>query len=468
MDRAKIPTPNGFIALSSPNHNIAETELALRARKRITRHVVPYLMLVYLLAYVDRANLSIAKLQMQTELGFTDEVIGFGAGIFFLGYIILEVPGSLIVERWSARKWIARIMVSWGIIAALFGFIGTRLFGHIPLLTQFYGMRFLLGAAEAGFFPGVIVYLSHWFRAEDRTRAKAYFMMTQPLALLVSVPFSNWLMETVHTPGLAGWRWLFIIEGLPSVIMGVVTLFYLKDRPRDAAWLPDDEKAWLVRQLDAERERKAKTGKVRARDLLRQPQVILMTVIYVLIVGANQGFVFFFPSLVQTHPGISLNWRTLILAIPYLFGSIGIFIVGASAARHREQRWHTAGPMLLNGLAIALLIAAGDNLPLTLVSYALIGLTLLAYLPSFWTLPTLMLGGSAAAIAVGTINSVGNLGGFAGPSIFGYLRTATGSYTASLWILVGITMVAGLLSLAIRPPQHARQETLGEVVEDVL
>ncbi len=447
--------------MSSPDANLRDLQagdhgLASRTRKRTMRRIVPYLMLVYLLAYVDRANLSIAKLQMQTELGFSDAVIGLGAGIFFLGYIVLEVPGSLIVERWSARKWIARIMVSWGILATLCGFIGTRVFGHIPVLTQFYGMRFLLGAAEAGFFPGVIVYLSHWFRAEDRTRAKAYFMMTQPLALLVSVPLSRWLMETVHPLGLAGWRWLFILEGLPSVVMGIVTLFYLKDRPNHAAWLPRDEKEWLNRQLDAERERKAKAGKVRARDLLRQPQVVLMTIIYVLIVASNQGFVFFFPTLVETHTGIPLNQRTLILAVPYIFGSIGIFVVGVSAARRREQRWHTAGPMLLNAVAIALLLASGNNAPLTLLSYALIGFTLLAYLPSFWTLPTLMLGGSAAAIAVGTINSVGNLGGFAGPSIFGYLRTATGSFSLGLWILVGITLLAGVLSLGIRLPRQAK------------
>lgn len=411
-------------------------------------------MLVYLLAYVDRANLSVAKLQMQTELGFTDAVIGFGAGIFFLGYMLLEIPGGLIVERWSARKWIARIMVSWGILATLCGFLGMPLFGKIPLITQFYGMRFLLGAAEAGFFPGVIIYLSHWFRAEDRTRAKGYFMMTQPLALLLSVPFSRWLMETIHPLGLSGWRWLFILEGLPSVVMGVVTLFYLDDRPQTAKWLPDDEKSWLVKTLEQERKAKTQAGKVGIRDILREPQILLLALVYFLVVASNQGFVFFFPTLVERYGSIPADWRTFVTGVPYFFGVIGIFLVGLSAHHFREQRWHTAAPMLLNAVALALLIVSGTNLWLAMLSYALIGLTLLSYLPALWTLPTMLLGGSAAAVAVGLINSIGNVGGFAGPSLFGKLRSATGSFEASIWVLIGLTVFAGLLALLLRPAQN--------------
>lgn len=435
--------------MTNPNDDIES-----RTRRRVTRRLLPYLMLVYLLAYVDRANLSVAKLQMQTELGFSDAVIGFGAGIFFLGYMLLEIPGGLIVERWSARKWIARIMVSWGIVATLCGFLGMPLFGHIPPVKQFYGMRLLLGAAEAGFFPGVIVYLSHWFRAEDRTRAKAYFMMTQPLALLLSVPFSRWLMETIHPWGLSGWRWLFILEGLPSIVMGIVTLFYLDDRPHQARWLPGDEKAWLTTTLQAERDAKAQAGKLGIRDILREPQILLLTLVYFLIVASNQGFVFFFPTLVERYGNIPAAWRTAVTGLPYFFGVIGIFLAGFSAHRYREQRWHTAAPMLLNALALALLIFSGNNLWLGLLSYSLIGFTLLSYLPALWTIPTLLLGGSAAAVAVGLINSVGNVGGFAGPSIFGWLRSATGSFETSIWVLVGITLVAGLFALLLRPSQH--------------
>ena len=204
-------------------------ELPVRTRKRVTRRLIPYLMFIYALAYLNRANLGVAKLQMQTNLGFSDSVIGFGAGIFFLGFLLLDIPGSLIVERWGARKWIARIMVSWGIVAVLMGFVGTSLFGSVHLTTQFYGLRLLLGIAEAGFFPGVIVYLSHWYRPADRARAKAYFMITQPIAIALGIPLTRWILENVGWASFSGWRWAFILEGLPPVLMGFVTLWYLTD-----------------------------------------------------------------------------------------------------------------------------------------------------------------------------------------------------------------------------------------------
>src|SRR5580704_6083024 len=207
----------------------ADETLPVRTRKRVTRRLIPFLMFVYFLAYLDRANVGVAKLQMQKDLNFSDAVIGFGAGIFFVGYLLLDIPGSLIVERWSARKWIARIMVSWGLMAALMGWLGTPLFGSARPATQFYILRLLLGIAEAGFFPGVIVYLSHWFTAEERTRAKAYFMVTQPLAVALGIPLSRWILEHVGWFGLTGWRWVFILEGVPPVLMGLVTLWYLTD-----------------------------------------------------------------------------------------------------------------------------------------------------------------------------------------------------------------------------------------------
>src|SRR5580698_10497845 len=202
-------------------------------------------MFIYVLAYLDRANVGVAKLQMQQDLNFSDAVIGFGAGIFFLGYLLLDIPGSLIVERWSARKWIARIMVAWGLVAALMGFLGMPFFHSFQPVTQFYGLRLLLGIAEAGFFPGVIVYISHWYRLSDRARAKSYFMIAQPLAIALGVPVSRWILENVHWAGMAGWRWVFILEGLPPAAMGFVTLWYLTDRPSDAHWLAEGEKRWL-------------------------------------------------------------------------------------------------------------------------------------------------------------------------------------------------------------------------------
>lgn len=227
----------------------AEEELRARTRKRITRRLIPYLMFTYLLAYVDRANVGVAKLHMSGDMGFSDAIIGFGAGIFFLGYLLLNVPATLLVERWSARRLIAVIMTSWGVVASLMGFVGAPFFGFVRPVTQFYGLRLLLGIAEAGFFPGVIVYLSHWYLPEDRSRAKGYFMIAQPLAIAIGVPVSGWLLDNVHWAGVAGWRWIFILEGLPPLLMGFVTLLYLTDRPQQAGWLADDEKKWLIGKL---------------------------------------------------------------------------------------------------------------------------------------------------------------------------------------------------------------------------
>ncbi len=436
----------------------SNSDVAARTRRRVSIRLIPYLMLVYLLAYVDRANVSVAKLQMQGELHFDDLVIGFGAGIFFLGYLFLEIPGTLIVERWSARKWIARIMVTWGLIAAASGFLGTALFGSIPLKGQFYGMRLLLGAAEAGFFPGVIVYFSHWFRLVDRTRAKAVFMVTQPLSLLVAVPLSRWIMNSIHWGGLAGWRWIFILEGLPSVVLGIVTLFYLTDRPAEARWLKDDERAWLAGELAREEREKVAAGRVSISAALRNPQTILLVIVYFLIVASNQGFVFFLPSIVESLGGLPITWRTTAMSLPYLFGVAGILLFGFSAYRRQEQRWHVALPMLINGVALALVSFAGANhLVLTLLLLCLAGFTLQAYLPAFWTWPTAYLGQAAAAVAIGTINSVGNLGGFAGPYYFGYLRERTGSFQAGTAVLSACTIAAGVIALAVRVPKRATQ-----------
>ncbi len=432
----------------------SNSEVAARTQRRVSYRLIPYLMLVYLLAYVDRANVSVAKLQMQGELHFNDLVIGFGAGVFFLGYLFLEIPGTLIVERWSARKWIARIMVTWGLIAAATGFLGTELFGSIPPKSQFYGMRFLLGAAEAGFFPGVIVYFSHWFRLADRTRAKAVFMVTQPLSLLVAVPLSSWIMHSVHWGGLAGWRWIFILEGLPSVVLGVVTIFYLTDRPADARWLREDERAWLTAELAREEQEKVAAGRVSISAALRNPQTLLLVLVYFLIVASNQGFVFFLPSIVESLGGLAASWRTSAMSLPYLFGVGGILLFGFSAYRHQEQRWHVALPMLINGVALALVSLAGANhLIVTLCLLCLAGFTLQAYLPAFWTWPSAYLGQAAAAVAIGTINSVGNLGGFAGPYYFGYLRERTGSFQAGTAVLSACTIAAGLIALSVRIPR---------------
>jgi ACS family tartrate transporter-like MFS transporter len=435
-----------------PAKQAVDAQVSLRTRTRVTRRLMPFLMFIYILAYLDRANVGVAKLGMQRDLHFTDAVIGFGAGIFFLGYLLLDIPGSLIVERWSARKWIARIMVSWGLVAALMGFIGLPLFGNVSLTAQFYGLRLALGIAEAGFFPGVIVYLSHWYRAEDRARAKAWFMVAQPLAIAFGVPLSRWILDHIAWVGLAGWRWVFILEGVAPLLMGFVTLRYLTDRPHQARWLAEDERRWLESELAAEAARKAAEHRVGILDALRNPQTFLLIAISFLIVTGNQALIFFLPSITENMKGMPIEIRALAAGAPYACSAAGILLNGFWAHRTGALRGHTAVPMLATAVSLSLAVAAGDRTWLAMALFCLAGFTSQAYLPAFWTVPTMLLGKSAAATAVGLI-CLGNLGGFAGPWLFGTLKDITGRYDSGLLVLAGCMLLAGLLALLIRHPK---------------
>ncbi len=430
----------------------ATDPIAERTRRRVTRRLLPYLLLLYLIAYIDRTNIGVAKLQMQGELKFTDAIIGFGAGIFFVGYFLLEIPGTLIVERWSARKWIARIMISWGLVATLMGFIGMEPLNVISTEQQFYWLRFILGAAEAGFFPGVVVYLSHWFRYEDRARAKSKFMIGIPLATVIGVPLSRLILENVNWLGLPGWRWVFILEGIPSVILGIVTIFYLTDRPHQAKWLPEDEKQWLISELARERQEREATGRGTIWDAMRHPQILLLVFIYFFGVTANYGLTFFIPSITQSMKNMPVIWQTVVATLPYVCSLGGMLLVGYSSDRTKERRWHTAVPYLLIGTGLGASVLTSDWLGLSIVFLCLAGGGQSSH-PAFWTLPSAFLTGSAAAAAVGLINSVGNLGGFIGPYVVGSLRTSTGSFKAAMWFLAACALTAGLLATRLRPPR---------------
>ncbi len=431
-----------------PAQQTRET-LSQRTYRRVTRRIVPFLMFIYLLAYIDRANLGVAKLQMQQALGFTDAIIGLGAGLFFLGYLFLNIPGSLIAERGSARQWIAGIMFAWGAIASLMGALGSPLFNGIPHVTQFYGLRVLLGTAEAGLFPGIIVYLSHWYIPEDRPRAKAYFMVTQPLAVAIGIPLSRWILENADWSGLPGWRWVFILEGLLPVFMGFVTLWYLTDRPQRAGWLPEAEKRWLMAELKADEARKTAAHRVSVMDALHYPQTFLLLTVYFLIVTGNQALIFFIPSITDGMKSMPVAVRTLAAGAPYACSAVGILLNGLWAHRTGALRWHTALPVLATGISLTLVILSAGHPWLTMGLFCLAGFTCQAYLPAFWSLPTTLLGKSAAATAVGVI-CLGNLGGLAGPWLFGYLKTATGRYDTGLWVLAGCMLVSGTLATRIR------------------
>ena len=445
--------------MSSNTAAESSTTLPLRTRTHVTRRLIPYLMLLYLMAYVDRANIGVAKLGMQADTGFSDAVIGFGAGIFFLGFLVLNFPASFLVERWSARKLIAMIMIGWGVVASLMGFLGTRLFGSMHLDTQFYLLRLLLGIAEAGFFSGVIVYLSHWYRPGDRPRAKGYFMLSQPVAIALGIPASGWILERIHWAGIAGWRWVFLLEGIPPFLMGFISLWYLTDRPQRAGWLPDDEREWLVEQLRADEERKISAHRVSVLDALRYPQTFLLIAILFLIVTGNQALIFFLPSITNTMKSLPAGLREVAAGLPYACSAVGITTNGIWTQRTGMLRWHTAIPVLATGTSLALAVMARNHAGLMVALLCLTGLTAQAYMPAFWTLPTTIFGKSAAATAVGLI-CLGNLGGLAGPWLFGYLKTITGNYDAGLWVMAGCMILAGLLATQIRTGYDRRKAVL--------
>jgi len=411
------------------------------ARRRIALRLLPFLWLLYVVAFLDRVNVAYAGLQMSQDLHFSDRVFGLGAGIFFIGYVVLEIPGALIVERWSARRWIARIMISWGIITVFVGFVHTS--------HQFYIVRFLLGAAEAGFFPGVIVYLTHWFSRRDLAKAVASFMAAQPLANLVGSPLAGRVL-LIHWYGLEGWRWLFIIEGIPAVILGIVTFFYLTDWPSHAGWLPQEECEWITAELKREKEAKIAARSWTVKEALRQREVILLTLIYFLAATGIYGFSIWFPTILKRASGFSTLTVTLLVCLPYLAALAATLLNGWHSDRTQERRWHTAGPLFAAAGALFFVIICGAHLWLALGFFTVFATCIYGYQPCFWALPTATLGESAAAASIGLINSVGNLGGFAGPFIVGYLVTRTGTFTSGLiWLLVDL-LGAGVLVLCLR------------------
>ncbi len=415
--------------------------VADRCRRRVMRRLMPYLFVLYVIAYLDRVNLSFAALQMKGDLHFTDSIIGFGAGIFFVGYVVLEIPGTILVEKWSARGWIARIMISWGIVAMLMGLMQTK--------NQFYLLRVLLGAAEAGFFPGIIVYLSHWFRYQDRAKAVALLMAGISVSNIIGSPLSGALMR-LNWLGLSGWRWMFIIEGVPAAVFGVITLFYLTDWPHQANWLPEDEREWLISELEREKQVKQAKHSLGILQALRHREVILLTLAYFFMVTAVYGINFWLPSIVKKLSGSSNMHVTLISAIPYCFGLASIILMGWHSDKTKERRWHTALAMMTTSLGLLLSVVAGNYTALAVSMFCLAAAGTAGYLPGFWALPTSFLTGTAAAAAIGLINSFGNLGGFVGPYIVGYLSKKTSSYVGGVLYLSASALAASMLILSLR------------------
>ncbi len=442
-------------AYSSPESPPMRTPLD-RARAKAYWRLLPLLFLSYLIAYVDRSNVSILKLKMIGDLsGFDEDVFGFGMGIFFAGYCLLEIPGTLLVERWSARKWISRIMVTWGILAALTALV-TRPW-------HFHTVRFLLGMAEAGFYPGVIVYLTHWFPIRDRSRALAYFFMAGPLAQLVSPKITNLMLRIgtdemvngvlIHHPrvwDLVGWQWAYIAWGIPAVVLGVIVFFFLTDRPAQARWLDDDERRALEDELAGEKAAHPAGGHMTVMQALGNRKVLTLTAAYFFVVTGNYGIEFFMPSILSAwYKNLKMDDVTWLVILPPIGSLIGQFLVGWNSDRTGERRLHAVLPIYMGVVPLATLVLL-DTPPLwvtvALLTVAMTGLK--AYLPAFWALPTLFLTRSAAAGSIGLINSVGNLGGWIGPWMMGWIKQNTGSFKGGLtYLACSMTVSATIILL---------------------
>jgi MFS transporter, ACS family, tartrate transporter len=416
---------------------------------KVTWRLIPFLCLCFLVAFLDRVNVGFAALQMQADLKFSDTVYSLGAGMFFIGYFLFEVPSNLILERVGARLWIARIMIVWGLISAAMMLARST--------TSFYVLRFSLGAAEAGFFPGIILYLTYWFPTAHRSRTVAMFMTAPALSGIVGAPLSGFLLDH-HPASFTGWQWLFLIEGIPSVVLGVVVLFVLPNGPRTAKWMTAPEVEWLTRRLDAERAEREKHHAMSVWRALYHPQVLLLCLVYFLVVIGAYGFDFFMPKiLARVFSGVSKTELGLIAAIPPLYTVFVMVLWGRRSDRLGERRWHVVWPALW--AACGLFVASFEVSPaIALIAAAIAVSGRWSCIPPFWGLPTAFLSGTAAAGGIALINAVGNLGGFVGPYLMGALKDATGTYSVGLRLLAGAYILGGLVVLSLRTRAAAQPE----------
>jgi ACS family tartrate transporter-like MFS transporter len=416
-------------------------EIAESALRKVRWRLIPFLFLLYIVAYLDRVNVGFAAIDMNRDLGFSAAVYGLGSGIFFLSYTLFEVPSNLILVRVGVRIWIARIMFTWGIFATAMMFVNNA--------TTFYTLRFLLGAAEAGFFPGIILYLTYWFPARERARAVGLFMTATAMAGVIGAPVSSALLQMHGLGGLHGWQWLFLIEGIPAMLLAPFVLYYMTDRPSDAKWLTPAEREWLSREMDAEHAR-TDNAHVTLREAAGSLRLWIVSLPYFCIVIAFYGVSFWLPQIVQAGSGYSSAMVVLLSAIPYVAATIGLVVIGASSDRLRERHWHVAGPCLIGAAGFVLTVLAPQTPAFALATLSIAAFGIWGTLGPFWTLPTAFLRGTAAAGGIAIVNSIGNVGGFVGPFLMGWIREATGGFSAGLLTLAGILVLGAVIALRLQ------------------
>ncbi len=410
--------------------------------KKVFWRIMPFLMLCYVVAYLDRVNVGFAKLQMSQDLAFSETVFGLGAGIFFVGYFLFELPSNMLMHRIGAKIWIARIMITWGLLSAAFAFVKTP--------TQFYVLRFLLGLAEAGFYPGVILYLTYWFPSHRRAKIIAVFMSAIPVSGIFGNPLSGWIMSQFQgSSGFHGWQWMFMIEAVPAVLVGVATLFYLDNGIAQARWLTSREKQMLTDEIDAQPHLQSKE-RHSLRMVFSDPRMWWMSLIYFAFVTGQYGLTFWMPTLVKSTGIQDPLMIGLLSAIPFAVAIVVMNLFGHSADRRRERRWHLIIPAAMGAVGFSVAAMFQHNTAVSIVFLSLAAGGVLTCAPLFWSLPTAFMAGSAAAAGIAIINSVGNLAGFASPYMIGYLRDATHSTSAGMYMLA-VMLVIGAVATWLVP-----------------
>jgi len=407
--------------------------------RRVAWRLIPFICLLYFIAFIDRVNIGFAALTMNKDLGFSSAVFGFGAGVFFFGYFLFEVPSNIILDKVGARIWIARVMITWGLISAAFAFIKGE--------YSFYALRFLLGAAEAGFFPGIILYLTFWFPARYRAGVVSLFMAAAPISVVLGSPLSGALLELEGVMGLHGWQWMFLVEAVPAVLLGIVVLFYLTDRPEKATWLAPDQREWLVAEMEAERAARGSVAKHGILAGMADPRVLALALVYF---GTSAGLYtlgIWAPQIIRGF-GLSPMAVGFLNAIPPTIAVVAMILWARHSDRTGERTWHVVIACLVASAGL-MLAGAASSVVAVIAALSLVNIGISAAKPPLWAMPTMFLSGPAAAVGIATINAIGNLGGFVGPWVIGWIKDSTGSFAGGLVFVAALLVLSAVLSLVV-------------------
>lgn len=445
MDIARLVRGCIIMTTSSPIHEAALV-------RKITWRIIPFVFVLYVLSYLDRANIGYAALEMNKDLALSSEAFGFVSGIFFIGYFLFEVPSNIFLNKFGARVWIARILLTWGAVSIATAFVQSA--------AQLYVLRFLLGVAEAGFFPGIIVYLTYWFRMKELATTVALFTAAIPVSYIVGAPLSTWIMDHVHWFQWSGWRWMLFLEGGPAMFGGILCYLYLADRPKDAKWLRPEERDWLLAELDKDKKALPTVKHIPSLQVLANPKVLYLAFIYFVYQCGSLGVGYWMPQIIKGFSAkLSHTEIGLIAMGPYVFATVVMVAWSRHSDRRGERRLHSAIPLAVSAAA---LFGAGvtDNpyVSITMISMSLAGLY--AFKSPFWALPTLFLSRASASVSIAVINSIGNLGGFVGPFAIGYIKGQGGTATTGLLFLSGLLVVSFFMTVFMRI--HERPEHRGD------